>query len=334
MIRAIAKLLFRFAVLWFIDAVSIAFTAWLLAGVNLVPTDGSIWVTAAGAAFMLGIVNLLIRPIILLLALPLGFFVIFGVGFVVNAVAILITASLLPAFQVDGFLAAFLAGIIMAVINTLAVSVISIDDDDSFFQGLAERLANRQKPDTDKLAGHGLVMLEIDGCSYHHMKQALETGRMPNMKRLMDEEGYQLTLVDCGLPSQTSACQAGILFGDSYDIPAFRWYDKERGRTFVSGKDAGEINARYAKGNGLLRGGSSINNMMNGDAAKSLLTLADLKTGTPEEKKARARDIYLLMINPYFIMRTVVLVIGGCASGSVAVLPGQAAQGPAAARTV
>ncbi len=64
---------------------------------------------------MLGIVNLLIRPLILLLALPLGFFVIFGVGFVVNAVAILITSALLPAFQVDGFVAAFLGGLVMAV---------------------------------------------------------------------------------------------------------------------------------------------------------------------------------------------------------------------------
>lgn len=309
MIRSAARLLFRFALLWFIDALSIAFTAWLLPGVNLTPSNGSIWVTAAAAAFMLGIVNLLIRPIILLLALPLGFFVIFGVGFFVNAFAILITSALLPQLQVQGFGAAFLAGIIMAVINTLAVSLISIDDDDSFFQGLVERIAQRQKPESAGEEGRGLVMLEIDGCSYYHLKQAIEAGRMPNMKRMMDEQGYKVSRVDCGLPSQTSACQAAILFGDSYDIPAFRWYEKARGKTYVSGKDAGEINARYAKGNGLLRGGSSINNMMNGDAAKSLLTLADLKTGTPEEKKARARDIYLLMINPYFIMRTIVLVV-------------------------
>ncbi|MGE5602780.1 MAG: alkaline phosphatase family protein, partial [Nitrososphaerales archaeon] len=152
--------------------------------------------------------------------------------------------------------------------------------------------------------------LEIDGLSYYHMKEAIESGRMPRVKELMEEQGYELSRVDCGLPSQTSACQAGILFGDNYDIPAFRWYDKGQGRAYVSGKDAGVINARYAKGNGLLRGGSSINNMMNGDAAKSLLTLADLRGGTPEEKKRRAQDIYLLMINPYFIMRTVVLLIG------------------------
>jgi hypothetical protein len=39
-----------------------------------------------------------------------------------------------------------------------------------------------------------------------------------------------------------------------------------------SGKDAPEINARYAKGTGLMRKGSSINNMLDGDAENSLLT--------------------------------------------------------------
>lgn len=308
MIRLAVRQTFRFALVWAVDAVSIAFTAWLLTDVNLVPTNGSSWVTAAGAAFMLGIVNLLIRPIILLLALPLGFFVIFGVGFIVNALTILIAAALLPGFQVQGFFAAFLAGLIMAVINTVVVSLLSIDDDGAFFQGLVERLVRRHRPHVAPDQGHGLVMLEIDGLSYDHMREAIATGRMPHVKRLMEEEGYVLSRVDCGLPSQTSSCQAGILFGNNYDIPAFRWYDKKQGRAFSSSKDAHFINARCARGNGLLREGSSINNMLNGDAAKSLLTLADLRAGTPEEKKARARDMYLLMINPYFAMRTLVLV--------------------------
>jgi hypothetical protein len=49
--------------------------------------------------------------------------------------------------------------------------------------------------------------------------------------------------------------------------------------------------------------------MMNGDAYKSLLTLADLRGGSDEEKKQRARDIYLLMLDPYFFTRTIVLFI-------------------------
>jgi hypothetical protein len=100
------------------------------------------------------------------------------------------------------------------------------------------------------------------------------------------------------------------MFGDNFDIPSFRWYDKDLKKLFVSGKDAAALNARYAKGHGLMRGGSSINNLLNGDAEKSILTMADLRAGEPDEKKRRAEDIYLLMLNPYFVMRTIVLFVG------------------------
>jgi predicted AlkP superfamily pyrophosphatase or phosphodiesterase len=152
-------------------------------------------------------------------------------------------------------------------------------------------------------------MLEIDGLSYHHIKKAITDGWMPNVKQMIEEEGYLISRVDCGLPSQTSACQSGIMFGDNYDIPAFRWFDKDQNKLMVSSRDAKEINSRYAKGNGLMREGTSINNMMNGDAQNSLLTLADLRPDNPEQKKQRARDIYLLMLDPLFFTRTIVLLL-------------------------
>ena len=153
-------------------------------------------------------------------------------------------------------------------------------------------------------------MMEIDGLSYHHITKAINEDYMPTLKQMRDEEGYVLSRIDCGLPSQTSACQAGIMFGDNYDIPSFRWYDKDEQKLFVSGKDAAILDRRYAKGQGLMRGGSSINNMLAGDAEKSILTASNFKTGTPEEKKRRAEDIYLLALNPYFLMRVIVLFLG------------------------
>jgi uncharacterized membrane protein YvlD (DUF360 family) len=310
-IRYAAHWILRFVVLWAIDAISLLVTAWVFPGVSFQPgAAGSVLVVAAAAAFMLGTVNLLIRPLILLLAMPLGFFVTFVVGFFVNALALLITSALLPALEVHGFFSAFLGGIILSVINTVITGVTTIDDEDSFYQGVVERLAQRSTIQGVTEPGRGLVMLELDGLSYWHMERAIEQGMMPTLKQMMREEGYVLSRVDCGLPSQTSACQAGIMFGDNHDIPAFRWFDKDEQKLYVSSKDAPAINARYAKGHGLMRGGSSINNMMDGDAAKSLLTLADLRTGSDEEKQQRARDIYLLAVNPYFLMRTIVLVLG------------------------
>ena len=310
-IRYVVRWFIRFLVLWFVDAIALIIAAGILPGMSFqVPDMGTYLVAAAAAAFTLGIVNLLLRPLILLLALPLGVLVTVVIGFFANAFALLIVARLMPALQINGLVAAFLGGLVLAAVNTVVTGVLGVNDEDSFYNGVVERLAKRDTFQGAAEPGRGLVMLEIDGLSYHHMQKALAEDMLPTLKKMRDEEGYVLTRVDCGLPSQTSACQAGIMFGDNYDIPAFRWYDKDRQKLLVSGSDATEINARYAKGNGLMRGGSSINNMLNGDAEKSTLTMATLRTGTPEEKKRRAGDIYLLAVNPYFLMRTIVLMLG------------------------
>ena len=304
----ITRIIFRYIIVWLVDVVSLLATAAIIPGVSLMPSgETSIWVVATASAFLLGIVNLLLRPLILLMALPLGFFVLFAAGFVTNAIVLRITASLMLGFQVTNWASAFLGGLFLAVINTIITSILTIDDDDSFYQGLVERLAMVEAKPEGSGDGQGLLMIEIDGLSYWHMQKAIQEGWMPTVKKMVDKGGYALSRVDCGLPSQTSACQAGIMFGDNHDIPAFRWYDKDLGRLIVSSHDTPMINDRIANGNGLMRGGSSINNMMDGDAEKSLLTLADLRAGTPEENKRRSRDIYLLMLNPYFFMRTMVL---------------------------
>ena len=301
----------RFLILWFVDAVSLMVAAAILPGISIQAQDGLTYLIAAtSAAFMLGIVNLLLRPLILLLALQLGLIATLIVGFFANALALLIVGWLMPALQVDGLLAAVLGGLVLAAVNTVVTGVLGANDEDSFYSGVVERLAKRDAFAGAAEPGRGLVMLEIDGLSFYHMQKALAEKMLPSLNKLQEEEGYVLTRVDCGLPSQTSACQAGIMFGDNDDIPAFRWYDKDRQKLLVSGGDAAEINARYAKGNGLMRGGSSINNMLAGDAEKAVLTMATLRSGTADEKQRRARDIYLLAVNPYFLMRTIVLMLG------------------------
>ncbi len=309
--RKIVRAIYRFIILWFVDTVSLWVTAEIYSGITIQSQGGMNTLgIAASAALLLGVINFLIRPILLLVSVPFGFIAVFVVGFLANAVVLMLTSNLLsPAFQVSSWLAAFIGSLIFSAINTVITGLMTVDDEGSVYQSMIERLAKRDMYDDPDDTGRGLVMLEIDGLSYHHMKKALADGWMPHLKGIMDEYGYVLSRVDCGLPSQTSACQSGIMFGDNYDIPAFRWFDKDENKLYVSGSDADTINARYAKGEGLMHGGSSVNNMMNGDAKKSLLTLAGLRTANEEEKKQRARDIYLLMLDPYFFTRTMVFFL-------------------------
>jgi len=306
--KHLAHLIYRFVILWIVDVISLLATAWIIPGISINPVDSRpVLVVAVSAAFLLGIVNLLVRPLILLLTLPLGFFVMFAVGFVINAVVLQITASLLLGFEVSSWWTAFFGGFFLAVVNTIITAFLTIDDDDSFYEGLVERLAMRKailESEDDKL---GLVMLEIDGLSYWHIEKAIEEGWMPTLKEMIDQEGYKISRVDCGTPATTPACQAGILLGNNHDIPAFRWFDKDQNRLMVANNVAEEIEPHLSNGLGLVRDGSSIGNMFSGDAKKSILTVSKLRTGSEEDKKNRADDIYLLMINPYFFMRTLVL---------------------------
>jgi putative membrane protein len=72
------------------------------------------------AALVLGIVNALVRPILVLITLPitiltLGLFLI-----VINALMLLLTGALVPGLRIDGFGAALLGGLLLGLFNLVA----------------------------------------------------------------------------------------------------------------------------------------------------------------------------------------------------------------------
>ena len=125
--------------------------------------------------------------------------------------------------------------------------------------------------------GRGFIIVEIDGLAYDYLRLALKRGAMPYLARLLDSRRLRLARWRCGLPSTTPASQAGILYGNNWDIPGFRWYDKASGDAIMC-KLPGTVRAiqeRISAGRaGLLRGGSSYTNMFDGDARLALFTLS------------------------------------------------------------
>ena len=306
-IKTIVKSLTRLAIVWIVDALSIFLAAWILPGINVTSVGGTgRSVVVAAAALLLALVNLLIRPFVLLLARPLGWLITFIVGFLINALALWITAWLLPGFDVS-FWGGIFGGIALGFFNTILTGILEVNEAGSYYQNRIERKASEQPYDSAGEPGKGLMMVEIDGLSYWHLEEAMKRGLLPTLQAMIDEDGYQVSHTDCGLPSMTSSCQAGIMFGDNYDIPAYRWYDKSKKKLYVSADDATELNQRYAKGQGLMRHGSSIMNMLDGDAEKSMFTMANMFEADEEEDKRRSEDISLLMLDPYFLTREIAL---------------------------
>ncbi|MCS7060395.1 MAG: phage holin family protein [Anaerolineae bacterium] len=310
--RPIRNIVARFIAVWFIEGVSLLLANYLVPGIVVIDTPETPHLTIAmSVALVLAVVNALVRPILLLVTLPLNVLTFGLTTLLINASVLGITAWLLPTFQIRDAGSAVLGALVLTVANTILSSLTSIDDDNSFYDGMVQWLSRRLNLPSAVEPGRGIVVLEIDGLSYQRMVYAVQAGIMPNVAQMLREGTHRLSHFDCGLPSQTSSAQAGIMYGDNYDIPAFRWYEKTTGRMIVSNRfdDAAALDARYAGGNGLLRGGSSINNLMAGDATKRLLTLSALRDPDEEAARRRNEDLYLFWLNPYIFARSVILTV-------------------------
>ncbi|MDB5190381.1 MAG: rane protein of unknown function [Parcubacteria group bacterium] len=96
---------------WLVSAIAIGIAAYLLPGVT---------VTVAGAlvlAIVLGIMNLFIKPVVKLLALPLTILTLGIFSLIINALFILLAAVIVPRFSVAGFWSAFFFAIILSLVN-------------------------------------------------------------------------------------------------------------------------------------------------------------------------------------------------------------------------
>lgn len=73
---------------------------------------------AIGASFMLSILNILVKPILIILTLPVTVLTLGLFLFVINAVTLMITDGFMgDSFEIDGFGTAILVSVIMSIVN-------------------------------------------------------------------------------------------------------------------------------------------------------------------------------------------------------------------------
>ncbi len=69
------------------------------------------------AAVAIGLVNLLIKPLISLITLPVNFFTLGLFGLLVNGGLLWLVALYVPGFSIDGYLSAFIGALAITIIN-------------------------------------------------------------------------------------------------------------------------------------------------------------------------------------------------------------------------
>jgi len=75
--------------------------------------------TALIAALILGIVNAIIRPILVILTLPINLFTLGLFTFIINAALLLLVARVVQGFSIEGFASALIAALILWIVSLI-----------------------------------------------------------------------------------------------------------------------------------------------------------------------------------------------------------------------
>ena len=309
---AIVQTLLHFIGNWFFNSICLYACSRWINGVNLTPAEGvPVYILVMELGLILTLLNALLRPLLLHLLLPLNGLTIGFFSLIINGFFIFLLSWFSKSFSVSNIWVGVLATFVFAILNIILQILLPIDDDIMFYNNLSLRNRNN---DAKTNAKKGIVMLEIDGLSYYRLQECIAKGYMPFLKELLDSGKYSVRPYDCGVPSQTSSCQAGIMFGKNENICAFRWFDKST-HTVYSSSNPGNATAIESmlfpdgKPTGILDKGLSVNNIMSGNAEENILTIAQLLPKSVEEQKKRDRDLYLLSIRPYLLTKALILTV-------------------------
>ncbi len=109
----------RLLLVWILNAIALLAVAYLYPGVQVQD-----WKAAAIAALVLGLVNTLVKPILVLLTLPVTILTLGLFLLVINALLFWGVAQLVEGFQVSGFWAALLGALLYSVIGWLLSKLI------------------------------------------------------------------------------------------------------------------------------------------------------------------------------------------------------------------
>ncbi|MFA5882177.1 MAG: phage holin family protein [Eubacteriales bacterium] len=107
------------ALRWLLNSLALLFTAWLMPGIQIRSFGAALI-----AALVLGVINAIIRPIVLFFTLPLNILTLGFFTLVVNALMLLMVRSVVNGFTVSGFWAAFFGSIVLTIVSGLLSAVI------------------------------------------------------------------------------------------------------------------------------------------------------------------------------------------------------------------
>ncbi|MFC3262892.1 phage holin family protein [Streptomyces xanthochromogenes] len=283
--RTTGSALLRVIVVWVVSTLTMMLLAGVLPDFKLTSDNGEsitrVALTAAWGAGAFGLLSALVWPLVvraflLVPALVLGLLVFF-----LNGSLLLVALRLIPTGNgaAEPETAVIVAAVMSAVASATSTAL-AVRDDDAYRRRLS-RLADRRRRGRGLDSSPqppGVVFIQLDGVGERTLRHAVDTGLMPTVAAWL-QGTHRLTPWRTDWSSQTGASQLGILHGSNFDVPAFRWYEKESGEVMVSNRPASAVELqrraveRTADGGLLAHDGASRGNLFSGGAEQVALVL-------------------------------------------------------------
>ena len=105
--------MFNVLINWIVSAMIIFSVAYIVPGVHV-----SSFSTALVIALALGIINAILKPILVVLTLPITIVTLGIFYLVINAFLIVLVSKIVPGFSLDSFFVAFVFALIFSIVNT------------------------------------------------------------------------------------------------------------------------------------------------------------------------------------------------------------------------
>ena len=164
-------------------------------------------------------------------------------------------------------------------------------------------------PESDEA---GFVLIQIDGFSRTQFERALESGKMPFLKKLMKKEEYRLHTLYSGLPSSTPSVQGELFYGVKQIVPAFRFRDHTSKKVMgmLDHKAASMIEERLRNSSeGILKGGSAYCDIYGGGAQETHFCPSTIGWGDLYKKTRPLVFHIVLLFHGWAFIKTAVLMI-------------------------
>ncbi|ODS24493.1 hypothetical protein AB835_03360 [Candidatus Endobugula sertula] len=158
----------------------------------------------------------------------------------------------------------------------------------------------------------GLIIIQVDGLSYHQLTSAIDHGNMPFLKKLLFKECYRLHHLYSGLPSSTPAVQAELFYGVKNCVPAFsfRSHKDHRIVTMLEPQAVIDIEKKLSsQGEPLLKEGSSYANIYSGGAGETHFCSTSIGWSHFVRQFSLVKTVMFILLNIYSVLRMITLII-------------------------